>query len=170
MPTYAQSVVSELDGIAAAYADILAASDIENVDPGPIVGLAPRDWTASDNALEAARMALLRCLRDWEPRFRLIFPHPTPTVSERLDEGIGHLMRWLVRDDSGYDYAIPPTIAKPEQMITATVSDLRDLTGLLPSDDYRSVWLSTPMHLSTTLTWLPIPTCWAASMSYICYQ
>jgi hypothetical protein len=33
VPTYAQNVVSELDGVAAAYADILAASDIENVDP-----------------------------------------------------------------------------------------------------------------------------------------
>jgi hypothetical protein len=131
-----------LDGVAAAYADILAASDIDNVDPNRwadgtgigFVGFAEWGWTASDDALEAARMALLRRLRDWEPRLRLLFPHATPTVSQRLDEGIGHLTRWLVRDDGGKD--IPPTIAEAEQTIKATVSGVRDLTGLLPSDDY----------------------------------
>jgi hypothetical protein len=35
-------------------------------------------WAESDPGLEAARMELLRLVRDWEPRFRLLFPHPTP--------------------------------------------------------------------------------------------
>ena len=79
-------------------------------------------------------MALLRRLRDWTPRFRLLFPHPTPKVAERLDKSIGRLERWLVRGDKGHD--IPSTIAKAEEKIAAAVIGLRDLTNLLPPDDY----------------------------------
>jgi rRNA-processing protein FCF1 len=138
--TYAENLIAELDGIAAAYADILAASVIENVDPNRwapdmvFIGFAEWDWADSDDALEAARMALLRRLRDWAPRFRLLFPHSTPTVRERLDDGIAHLERWLLRDDNRHD--IPPTIREAQEKLTATVADLRSLTELLPPDDY----------------------------------
>jgi hypothetical protein len=138
--TYAENLMAELDGIAAAYADILAASVIENVDPNRwagdfvFIGFAEWDWADSDDAMEAARMALLRRVRDWAPRFRLLFPHPTPTVRERLDDTIGHLERWLLRDDNRHD--IPPTIREAQEKLTATVADLRGLTELLPPDDY----------------------------------
>lgn len=138
--TYTENLTAELDGIAASYADILATSGIKNVDPNRwgtgifFAGYAEWGWTDSDDALEAARMALLRRLRDWAPRFRLLFPHPTPTVRERLDDGIGHLERWLLRDDKGRD--IPPTIGEAQENLGATVADLRGLTELLPPDDY----------------------------------
>jgi hypothetical protein len=41
------------------------------------IGFAEWGWVDSDPVLEAPRMALLRRVRDWEPRFRLMFPHPT---------------------------------------------------------------------------------------------
>jgi hypothetical protein len=76
-------------------------------------------------------MALLRRVRDWEPRFRLLFPHPTPTVSKRLDERISRLKRWLVREDGEH---IPWSVEKAAEMIDADVVDLRGLADLLPAD------------------------------------
>jgi AAA+ ATPase superfamily predicted ATPase len=35
---------------------------------------------------------------DWEPRFGLLFPHPTPEVRKRLDRRLKHLKRWLLRE------------------------------------------------------------------------
>jgi len=63
-----------------------------------LTGLPDYGREPSDGELEAARMELLRLVRDWEPRFRLLFPHPTPEVSNRLDDGTGLLEGWLTRD------------------------------------------------------------------------
>ena len=107
--------MSELDDVHAGYGEILAASAIVNIDPNRrgdgilYLGAAKWGWVRSDAALESARMALLRRVRDWEPRFRLLFPHPTPTVSKRLDQHIGRLERWLVRPR---DKTIPSTVDK----------------------------------------------------------
>ena len=79
-------------------------------------------------------MALLRLVRGWGPRFRLLFPHPTPTVSKRLDEHLGRLERWLVRKRG--DRSIPSTMAKAAGLIDADVADLRELARLLPADEY----------------------------------
>jgi hypothetical protein len=141
-PTYGERLLAELGAIADSYADIIAASGIKNVDPnrgaaGTMVmfaGYPEWGWESSDDALEASRMTLLRQVRDWEPRFRLLFPHPTPQVSERLDKGIGRLEGWLTRRGNGHD--IPSTIAEAQNIMTATVTNLRDLTDLLPPDDY----------------------------------
>jgi rRNA-processing protein FCF1 len=139
--TYADNLLNELEAIAASYADVLDRSSIKYVNRNRdgssviFVGGADYGWAASDNELESARMALLRRLRDWEPRFRLLFPHPTPEVSNRLDKRIGRLTRWLVRDDDGHD--IPPTIEKAQDKISAVFADLRDLCDLLPPDDYK---------------------------------
>lgn len=63
-------------------------------------------------------------------------PHPpTPEVANRLDEGIGHLERWLVRDGRS-DHDIPPTVEEAQQKLAVTFADLRDLTKLLPRNDY----------------------------------
>ena len=79
-------------------------------------------------------MALLRLVRGWEPRFRLLFPHPTPTVSKRLDEHLGRLERWLVRKSR--EHGIPSTIDKAAEQVNADVADLRELARLLPPDEY----------------------------------
>lgn len=140
-PSYAERLSAELDAIAASYADILTASEIRYVNPNRydngvhFFGAADWGWVDSDDQLESARMALLRRLREWAPRFRLLFLHPTPEVAKRLNEGIFHLERWLVRD-GGWDHDIPQTIDAAQDKIRATVADLSALTRLLPSDDY----------------------------------
>jgi hypothetical protein len=49
-------------------------------------------------------MALLGRLRDWEPRFRLLFPDPTAGVRRRLDERLGRMRHWLLRES---DLTVP---------------------------------------------------------------
>lgn len=74
-PSYLNRLLAELDEIHACYAKVLAASAIRNIDPGPgFIGFPWWGWADSDAGLEAARMALLRLARDWEPRFRLLPP------------------------------------------------------------------------------------------------
>lgn len=134
--------MAELDTIHVAYTEILAASTIRNVDPNRrgsgvvFVGAASWGWSPSDEGLEASRMALLRRIRDWEPRFRLLFPHPIPTVTKRLDEHIGRLLRWLVRDMS--DHTIPSTVDKATEVIGNDIAELRALTDLLAVDEYHT--------------------------------
>jgi rRNA-processing protein FCF1 len=140
--TYAERLIAELDGIESDYAKILSASGIKNVDPnrgggtGGVVfaGFAKWGWETSDNKLEAARMALLRQIRDWAPRFRLLFPHATPKVAGRIDKSLGRMEKWLTR--GGNSTSVPSTIAEAQQTITNKISTLRGLFDLLPADDY----------------------------------
>ncbi|NIL43489.1 hypothetical protein HCB17_21895 [Salinispora arenicola] len=140
LPTYAERLLADLDDIQAEYNKILADSSIVNVDPNRragrgavFIGFPKWGWAKSDAALETSRMALLRRVRDWEPRFRLLFPHPTPTVAQRLEQAIGRIERWLVREQ---DNTIPATVDKAAELIAADVTDLHALAGLLPADDY----------------------------------
>jgi PIN domain len=134
-PSYLARLLAEFDDIHADYAKVLSASAIRNIDPGPgFFGFPSWGWADSDAGLEASRMALLRLVRGWGPRFRLLFPHPTPTVSERLDEHLGRLERWLVREPG--EHGIPSTVDKATAQVSADVADLRDLAQLLPPDDY----------------------------------
>ncbi len=145
MPTprqsYAEQLLEELGGIAEHYAAVLAASGIRYVNPNSpgsmviFMGASDWGWTDSDIELEAARMALLGTLRGWEPRFRLLFPNPTPTISKRVKHDLEHLERWLIRPDS-YDHSIPRDIATAQQRLIATIDDIRGLFALLPADDY----------------------------------
>jgi rRNA-processing protein FCF1 len=141
-PTYLDHLLSELEDIHTSYTAVLGASDIVNVDPNrgssvvAFIGFASWGWAKSDDDLEAARMALLRLIREWEPRFRLLFPHPTPKVSKRLDAHIGRLEKWLIR--KGGDHGIPPTIQKATEAIEADFADLRALARLLPEDEYAT--------------------------------
>src|SRR5216683_6284876 len=134
-PSYLTRLLAELDQIHADYAELLSASAIRNIDPGPrFIGFPSWGWADSSAGLEASRMALLRLVRGWEPRFRMLFPHATPTVSERLDEHLGRLERWLVRKPG--EHGIPSTIGKAAEQISADVADLRELARLLPPDEH----------------------------------
>jgi hypothetical protein len=134
-PSYLTRLLAELDQIHADYSEVLSASAIRNIDPGTgFIGFPSWGWADGSAGLEASRMALLRLVRGWGPRFRLLFPHPTPTVSERLDEHLGRLERWLVRKPGEHD--IPSTIGKAAEQISADVADLRELARLLPPDEY----------------------------------
>lgn len=138
--TYLEKLLSELAAIESSYGEILDASHIQNIDPNrrgsgmAFIGFASWGWAASNPELEAARMALLRRLRDWEPRFRLLFPHPTPTVSERLDKHIGRLVAWLIRESGAH--GVPPTVGEARETLGKDIAELRSLTELLAGDEF----------------------------------
>lgn len=99
--TYTEQLLSELDELEGACREVLEASAVrarQLSGPNWIVAAHPFAWVPSTPELEARRMSLLRDLRDWAPRFRLLFPHPTPSVRKRLDDGIGLMNDWLARD------------------------------------------------------------------------
>jgi hypothetical protein len=139
--SYVERLLGELEDIHAAYVELLGKSGIIDIDPNhnarvgdvAFFGYAKWGWAKSDSPLEAARMDLLRRIREWEPRYRLLFPHPTPTVSKRLDAHIGRLERWLVRKR---DKSVPSTVERAIEVVTAGVADLRALGELLPADEY----------------------------------
>src|SRR5262249_35925358 len=72
--------------------------------------------------------------RGWQPRFRLLFPHPTPQVTKRLDEALGRLERWLVRPR---DTSVPASVETAARLVAESFADLHALTELLPADDFR---------------------------------
>ena len=139
-PSYSQRLLNELDGIAASYAEVIAGSTIRYVNPNNegggvyFVGASNYGWGPSDAAHEAARMALLGTVRDWTTRFQLMFRHPVPTVQERLDDALGHLERWLIRDVH-WDHSIPSDHERAQHVLGGVVKTLKDLMTLLPADD-----------------------------------
>jgi rRNA-processing protein FCF1 len=136
-PSYLDQLLAELDEIHDGYAKVLSASVIRPIERGRgYVGGPLRAWAESDAGLEASRMALLRLVRGWEPRFRLLFPHPTPTVTKHLDEYLGRLERWLIRKETVVGHSVPPTIDKAAELVDAAVAGLRELARLLPPDEY----------------------------------
>jgi hypothetical protein len=139
-PTYTQRLMEELHAMESDYVAVLEASQIQYVNPNRrgsgifIVGASDWGWAPSGPELEALRMDLLGRLRDWEPRFRLLFPHPTPEVDTKLKDSFEHLERWLVREGTWNDWSVPKEIPAAVDKLRASVEQLRELTGLLPSD------------------------------------
>jgi hypothetical protein len=78
-PSYLARLLAELDKIHDDYVKVLSTSAIRHIDPGRgFIGFPSWGWAESDAGLEASRTALLRLVRGWEPRFRLLFPIPRP--------------------------------------------------------------------------------------------
>ncbi|WP_211346810.1 PIN domain-containing protein [Actinokineospora cianjurensis] len=140
--SYARRLLTELDAIESAFADVLSVSAIVDVDPNRggrgsgmvFIGFAMWGWAPSSETLEADRMALLRRVRDWGPRYRLLFPHPTPTMSKRLDKNTELLESWLVRKSGEHD--VPSTMEEAAQLLGEAVADVRSLADLFPADEY----------------------------------
>ncbi|ABW15623.1 hypothetical protein Franean1_6281 [Parafrankia sp. EAN1pec] len=137
-PTYIERLRRELDEIRTAYVDVLASSRIYKYEQPSTRGMVhftntPYRWAGSDSAQEAARMALLQLFEGWEPRFRLLFPHPTGAVSQCLDMHLGRMRHWLIRESNK---GVAQSIQKAVEMIEAGVTDLHALTDLLPADQY----------------------------------
>jgi hypothetical protein len=128
-PTYVDQMLAELTDIETAYASILDNSQVRErqLDFGDVQVFGhPWAWVPSTPEAEASRMELLRQVRDWAPRFRLFFPHPTPAVQRRMDDGIRLLEDWLVREARVKNRA-------PKDI---TAAALRELVQLLPQDDW----------------------------------
>lgn len=138
IPAYLELLIIDLDAIERDYIAVIEQSEIKYVNPdrhgNGLIRMSAADWgwAASTPELEVLRMALLRRLRDWEPRFRLLFRHPTPEVSKRLDDRLRHLERWLVREYS--DCSIPRDLSSAVSVLRQTVESLRGMRELLPSD------------------------------------
>lgn len=135
-------MLAELGQIERDFAGVIKRSTIRNIDRNrggrgsgiAFVGYPTHGWGPSDAALEADRMELLRRVRDWGPRYRLLFPHPVPTVSARLDAGLKLLEAWGVRRNG--DRSVPETPERAAAVLALTVQDLSGLAALLPADDY----------------------------------
>jgi len=140
-PSYLNGLLSELDLLERNYLDVLERSTFVNIDPNrhggggaTFVGFARWSWGPSDAALEASRMDLLGRLRDWGPRYRLLFPHPITSVSKRLDDSLDLLDRWLMR--TGRDKTVPGSAAAATAKAQKATENLRDLAETLPVDSY----------------------------------
>lgn len=136
---YVDALVVELDSIEADYLVVLEASQIANIDPNRssgggmfFLGFAEWGWAPSDPPAEAARMALLGRVREFRPRFKLLFPHPTPEVAERHEDALDLLVRWLERP--GGDHSVPPSTDQAAGQLREAVAVLRSARELLPAD------------------------------------
>ncbi|MFC8247556.1 PIN domain-containing protein [Streptomyces chartreusis] len=135
-PTYVDQLLSELSDIETAYTSILDNSQVRarQMDLGAVQILGhPWAWVPSTPETEASRMELLRQVRDWTPRFRLLFPHPTPAVKRSMDDGVQLLEDWLVREGRVKDGA-PRDISGAVTRVRETAAALRELVQLLPRD------------------------------------
>ncbi|MEU7406114.1 PIN domain-containing protein [Streptomyces sp. NPDC044948] len=132
-PTYKERLLTQLDAIENDFVAVLEASETEYVD-SIVITATNWEWAPSGPELEMQRMDLLRRLRDWKPRFLLLFPHPTPETAEKLKDSLELLERWLLRDQTWLDYSVPQDIPQAVKLLQASVNQLRSLTNLLPTD------------------------------------
>lgn len=138
-PTYVDQLLSELAKIENAYASVLNDSAVRErqLDLGTVQIFGhPWAWVPSTQELEASRMELLGQLRDWAPRFRLLFPHATPAVQSGMDDAIRLLEDWLVRDGRPKNRA-PRDISGAQKRLGEAAAALRELVQLLPQDDWH---------------------------------
>ncbi|OIQ78123.1 hypothetical protein GALL_401760 [mine drainage metagenome] len=139
--SYKDRLLFELRAIEDAYVPILEASTINYTNPNrqdsgiAFIGVADYGWGVSDDALTSQRMTLLARLRDWSPRYRLLFPHPTPQVSDTLDGRIKHLESWLTRERTS-EHTIPHVTAAAIDLMRSDIEKLAGLAGLLSDDPW----------------------------------
>lgn len=134
---YIDRIVDELDQIEVEYQALLSESSIRPTNlPSNYIGFAHWAWNPSSNALQARRMALLGRLLDFEPRFLLLFPHPTPEIQKRHEKAFEHLSRWLSRGKD--DNSLPGTIAAAQSKVKDSVAVLRSGADLLQPETFAT--------------------------------
>lgn len=139
--SYKDRLLSELRAIEDAYVPILEAYTINYTNPNRqgsgivFIGAADYGWGPSDDALTSQRMTLLARLRNWSPRYQLLFPHPTPQVSKTLDGRIKHLESWLTREKTS-ERSIPQTTTDAVNFMRTDIEKLAGLAGLLGDDPW----------------------------------
>ncbi len=145
--SYINALLDELPEIEREYVKIIKASEIRYVNPNTgdgvlSVGAADWGWASSDDVLTGQRMRVLHRVRDWAPRFRLLFPHPTPEVAKRLKAEVGLLERWLERPRH-FDRDIPRDTALAVKRMQLAVQQLGQMRDLYPVTIGRFAWRST---------------------------
>lgn len=139
-PNYVDALLAELQGIETEFVAIVEDSEIYHHDPNAgnsgvfFVGASTEHWRPSSDELTGRRMRLLARLRDWIPRFRLLFRHPTPEVEKILSARTTHLESWLLR--TGSEHSIPRTVEQAADRVRQDVDALRRLTEMLSADEW----------------------------------
>lgn len=138
--SYIDGLLAELDRIEQRYVEVIERSETYYDNPNQpggvlFIGAADYYWKPSSPDVESARMALLAEVRNWEVRFGLLLPHPTPQVAKRHKLAFAHLVRWLARN-KGNDHSLRRTTAEMIPALHKTFTTLRDARQLLPVDDY----------------------------------
>jgi rRNA-processing protein FCF1 len=140
---YKDRLLAELRRIEEQFVSVIAASTINYTNLNRagsgivFMGAADFGWGPSDDDLTVRRMSLLAQLRDWAPRYRLLFPHPTPQVASKLEGRIGHLESWLTRKRTS-EHSIPQTTAAAVHVVQADIKELAGLAALLRDDPWGS--------------------------------
>jgi rRNA-processing protein FCF1 len=96
------------------------------------VGASDYGWGPSDDALTAARMALLSKYSDWYDRFLLLFPNPTPEVRSKIKKADDFVRQWVGREGA-FDHAVPRTVEEAKKVAAArwaAFDDLLDVAGM----------------------------------------
>lgn len=142
-PAYRECLSVELQAMRGDFRQIVNTSAIARIDlraleaewGGEILGVPEWEWTPCNDNVQTARMALLRRLRGWSPRFRLLFPHATPEITQSMEEALELLHDWLVREPGSH--LVPASIAQAQRQLESTFDALVQLLALLPLDDFK---------------------------------
>lgn len=139
---YVARLHAELAAIRDDMDDLLDHSTIRNVNPNtpdsPVffVDAADWGWSKSDAATSAMQMRLLARYSSWFNRFRLLFPHATPDIDEKIATADDFVRRWTARPNQ-WDHSVPPTIGQAKQRAGGRVRRFRAAAGRRRQDGRR---------------------------------
>ena len=106
-----------------------------------IFGASDWGWEPSESDVSALQMKLLGRYDAWTQRVRLLFPHPTPHVEERLAGVDEFARRWIGRPDT-YDHDIPQTIELAKVVASRKLDlfdELLDIAEKSGTDELRLI-------------------------------
>jgi rRNA-processing protein FCF1 len=136
--SFALRLTAELAEIEAEYIDLLARSEIRNVDPnrhggdGVFIGFARWGW-CDDDTLIGPRTRLLERFEEWISLFELLHRSAIPATRERIDRSLELLRSWLTRP--GGDHSVPATTDKALARAGKSFEELRALITLAVHED-----------------------------------
>jgi len=137
--TYQERLAVELSDIQDEFVAILRDSSIYYSDPNAqqsaVFFMAPAvyHWSPSTEENTGRRMRLMGRLRDWVIRYRLLFPHPTPDVKNRLEKPVVRLEAFLERKSGR---SAPQSIEAAIERVADDIATLQKLSETLPSDPW----------------------------------
>jgi rRNA-processing protein FCF1 len=136
MTSYADRLRDELAGIRNDLDALLERSEIRYVNPNSpgsgvvFLGAADWGWAPSDPDTSAAQMNLTQRYSSWFDRYRLLFPHPTPDISQKIEHTDTFVRRWATRPND-YDHSIPRTIDAARKQAFEQLNTFDELLDLV---------------------------------------